>query len=184
MRASEGRAPGSFETVTGKAGLAVISGIPYPLASATVEHPDFIRGQQEGISATPGTFGFREVRLEEGGTLRAKVTTDGRPARGVTCQVLEYEANPFGPAREPAVRSESITSAGGDCLSSKVAAGPYTLRLKIQGKRTFVDRSVTVINGQETAVNVPLSTIRVSGRVTRGTNPRPPTPSSSWTGAR
>lgn len=175
LQASEGfgasKAPGSFETTTGKAGLAVVSGIPYPLASAAVEHPGFIRGHQEGISATPGTFAFREIRLEEGGTLRATVTTDGRPAPGVTCQVLEYEANPVGPARKPAVYSESVTSAGGVCLSSKVAEGPYTLRLKIQGKRTFVDRSVTVVNGQETAVNVPLSTIRVSGTVTKGDKP-------------
>jgi Carboxypeptidase regulatory-like domain len=175
LRASEGfgapRAQGGFEMLTGKAGVAVVSGISYPLAGAAVEHPSFIRGHQEGISATPGTFAFREIRLEEGGTLRATVTTDGRPARGVTCQVLEYEANPIGPAREPAVHSASVTSASGVCLSSKVAEGPYTLRLRVQGKRTFVDRSVTVVNGQETAVNVPLSTIRVSGTVLKGDKP-------------
>jgi hypothetical protein len=175
LQASEGlgapQAQRGFEVLTGKPGLAVVSGIPYALGRAVVEHPGFIRGHQEGISATPGTFAFREIRLEEGGTLRATVTTDGRPARGVTCQMLEYEANAIGPAREPAVHSESVTGAGGVCLSSKVAEGPYTLRLKIRGRRTFVDRSVTVTEGQETAVNVLLSTIRVSGTVLKGDKP-------------
>ena len=141
------------------------------MARATVEHPSFIRNHQEGISATPGTFAFREIRLEEGGTLRATVTTDGRPARGMTCQVLQYEANPIGPAGEPAANSESVANAEGVCLSSKVAEGPYTLRLKVKGKRTFVDRSVILVNGQETVVNVPLATIRISGTVAKGDKP-------------
>jgi hypothetical protein len=175
LQAAEGfggpRRKEGFETLTGKSGLAVFSGVSQALARATVEHPSFIRNHQEGISATPGTFAFREIRLEEGGTLRATVTTDGRPARGVTCRVLEYEANPMGPAGEPSVHSTSVTNAEGVCLSSRVDEGPYTLRLRVAGKRTFVDRSVTLVNGQETAVNVPLATIRVSGTVTKGDKP-------------
>jgi hypothetical protein len=160
-----------FETLSSKLGLAVFSGIPHPLARATVEHPSFIRNHQEGISASPGAFAFREIRLEEGGTLRATVTTDGRPARDVTCQVLEYEANPIGPAKDPIIHSKSVTNAEGICRSSKLAEGLYTLRLRVEGKRTFVDRSIALVNGQETPVKVPLSTIRVSGTVVKGDQP-------------
>ena len=60
LQASEGlgapQTEGSFEALTGKPGLAVVSGIPYALGRAVVEHPAFIRGRQEGISATPGSW--------------------------------------------------------------------------------------------------------------------------------
>jgi hypothetical protein len=160
-----------YQQISGKSGLALFSGLPFVLASARVDHPRFVPHQEEGISASPGTFAFREALLEEGGRLRAMVTTDGKPLPGVDCQVLEYDANPQGPAPEPKAHFQGTTDKAGICRSGKLAAGPYTLRLAKPGSRTFLDRSVVLTNGEETAVAVPIVSIQVHGTVLRGSQP-------------
>lgn len=152
-------------------GLALFSGLPFLLASARVDHPSFVPRQEEGISASPGTFAFREALLEEGGRLRAMVTADGKPLPGIDCRILEYDANPQGPASEPKAHFQGTTNEAGTCRSGNIAAGPYTLRLAKRGQRTFLDRSVVLTNGEETAVSVPIVSIRVHGTVLRGSQP-------------
>ncbi len=156
-----------------KNGLVLFSGVPHLLASARVDHPRFVAHQEEGISASPGTFTFREASLEEGGRLRATVTAEGKPISGVDCRVLEYHANPQGPAPQPKAQFQGVTDGEGVCLSGKLAAGPYTLRLAKPGNRTFLDRSVLLVSGEETAVAVPMASIRVHGAVSRGSQPAP-----------
>jgi hypothetical protein len=159
--------------ISGKSGLALFSGVSYLLASAHVEHPRFVPHQEEGISASPGTFAFREALLEEGGRLRVTVTADGKPLPGVDCRVLEYGANPQGPAPEPKAHFQGTTDKEGMCHSGRIAAGPYTLRLSRPGDRTFLDRSVILSNGEETAVSVPIVSIKAHGTVLRGSQPAP-----------
>ncbi|MES1244184.1 MAG: carboxypeptidase-like regulatory domain-containing protein [Acidobacteriota bacterium] len=154
-------------------GLALISGIRHTLADATIEAAGLMARRVSGLSASPGTFAFREVELEEGGSLRARILLDGAPARGVACRVLEVDPNPMGPAPEPVVRYEGRTGADGLCRSGKLPAGPYTLRVRAEGGRSFLDRTVALNAGEETAVEVALSRIRVSGTVTRGREPAP-----------
>lgn len=159
--------------VSGKSGLALFSGLAYVLASAGIEHPRFVLHREEGITASPGTFAFREASLEEGGRLRAAVTSEGKPLSGIDCRVLEYDANPSGKAPEPKVHFQAATDASGICRSSPLAPGPYTLRLAKRGQRSFLDRSVVVANGEETALAVPIVSIRVHGTVQRGSQPAP-----------
>jgi hypothetical protein len=159
--------------VSGKSGLALFSGIPHLLASAAVDHPRFVPHREEGISATPGTFAFREAQLEEGGRLRAAVTVEGKPVPGVDCRVLEYAANPRGPAPEPKVHFQGTTDGAGICRSGKIAPGPYTLRLAMSGRRSFLDRTVVMTSGEETTAVVSMAAIRVHGSVRRGSEPAP-----------
>ena len=175
LEAMEGYSPRGHADprVSVQSGLALFSGLPFLLASARVDHPRFVPHQEEGISASPGTFAFREALLEEGGRLRATITADGKPLPGVDCQVLEYDANPQGPAPEPKAHFKGMTDKAGVCRSGNIAAGPYTLRLAKPGSRTFLDRSVVLTNGEETAVSVPIVPIRVHGTVLRGSGPAP-----------
>lgn len=154
-------------------GLALVSGIRHTLAEATVEASGLLPRRMSGLSASPGTFAFREVDLEEGGALRATILLDGGPAKDVACRVLEVDPNPMGPAPEPAVRYEGTTGADGVCKSGKLPAGPYTLRVRAEGGRSFLDRSVVLAAGEETSVEVVLSRIRVSGTVLRGREAAP-----------
>ena len=157
--------------MSGKNGLVLFSGLSYGLASAGIEHPRFVLHREEGIAASPGTFAFREASLEEGGRLRVTVTSESRPLSGVDCRVLEYDANPSGKAPEPKVHFRATTDATGICRSGPIAPGPYTLRLAKRGQRSFLDRSVVVANGEETALAVPIVSIRVHGTVLRGSQP-------------
>lgn len=176
LQGSEGFAAPGQVTLLGTSasgGLVLLAGIPHVLASAFTDHPGFVPSREEGLSASPGTFAFREVRLERGGALRATVTLAGHPAVGSTCQVLEYEANPSGPAPEPKVHFDGTIGRDGICRSGTLAAGPYTLRVTPPENRSHVDRSVIIVNGQETAVDLALIPIRVRGEITRGTEPAP-----------
>lgn len=154
-------------------GLALVSGIRHTLADATVEASGLLARRVSGLSASPGTFAFREVDLEEGGTLRATVLLDGAPARQVACRVLEVDPNPLGPAPDPVVRYEGRTGADGVCKSGKLPAGTYALRVRADEGRSFLDRTVALTAGEETAVEIALSRIRVSGTVLRGREPAP-----------
>lgn len=174
--AAEGFAPAStrpLRELSSARGLVAVSGLPYALARARVERDAFVPLQVNGISASPGTFAFREAEMEEGATLRAAITLDGRPARGVACQVLMYDPNPRGPAPEPNVLFEGKTSAAGICRSGRLAAGPCTLRLRAVAGRSFVDRPVELVAGQETSLDVALRTIHLAGQVLRGDKPAP-----------
>lgn len=156
---------------SGKRGLALVSGLQHALASATVESPGFARRREEGLSATPGTFAFRETRLERTASLRAVVTTGGKPAAGMLCQVVEYELNPLGPAPEPVFHFDGRTDDAGICRASRLSPGPLLLRLGFPGSRSRVDRPVDLRPGEETEVELNLSAIRVQGTVSRGTQP-------------
>jgi hypothetical protein len=159
--------------ISGKSGLALFSGLSHLLASARIEQSRFVPHREEGISASPGTFAFREALLEEGGRLRATVTAEGKPLAGADCRVLEYDPNPRGPAPEPKVLFQGMTDKAGICRSGRIAPGPYTLRLAMAGNRSFLDRSVVLTNGEETEVAVPMVSIRVHGTVLRGTEAAP-----------
>ncbi|HEX3129367.1 MAG TPA: carboxypeptidase-like regulatory domain-containing protein [Thermoanaerobaculia bacterium] len=166
-------APGAHpvQTTSAARGLALISGIRHALADATIESAGLLAQRVSGLSASPGTFAFREAELEEGGTLRATILLDGAPAKDVACLVLEVNPNPMGPASEPLIRYEGRTGADGICKSGKLPTGPYTLRVRADGGRSFLDRTVAVASGEETPVEVVLSRIRISGTVLRGREP-------------
>lgn len=171
VRGTEGfSAPGSNPRteVAGRGGIALLGGLAHPLASATLEHAGYARRRAEGLSASPGTFAFREVPLERAATLRATVRAEGKPLSGASCQIVEYDANPLGPVPEPTVHSQGTTDAAGTCRSAPLAPGPYRLRLTTREQRSRLERPVDLVGGEETAVEIDLVPIRVYGTVLRG----------------
>jgi hypothetical protein len=127
VEGAEGFAPPGARPIQSRSaakGLVLVSGLSWSLAKARVEHPDFVPLQVNGLSASPGTFAFREAEMEEGATLRAAVTLDGQPGRGTACQILDYDPNPGGPAPEPKVLFAGTADAQGICRSIRLPAGP------------------------------------------------------------
>lgn len=171
VRGTEGfSAPGAGprSEVAGRGGIALLSGLAHPLASATLEHAGYARRRAEGLSASPGTFAFREISLERAATLRATARAEGKPVTGASCQIVEYDANPLGPVSEPAIHSQGKTDATGTCRSVPLAPGPYRLRLTMAEQRSRLERPVELVAGEETAVEIDLVPIRVHGTVQRG----------------
>lgn len=162
---------GPRKETTSRRGIALIAGLAHPLASATLESAGYALRRAEGLSASPGTFAFREVALEKAARLRVTVRTEGKPLAGVSCQVVEYQANPLGPVPEPTILSRGTTDAAGNCRSVPLAPGAYRLRLSTEERRSRLERSVEVAAGEETLVEIDLVPIRVHGEVLRGSNP-------------
>jgi hypothetical protein len=148
---------------TGPDGLALFPGLAGTVA-ATAAHPGFLTGKVEGITAEPGTLVAYDVPLELGGTVRARVTLDGRPAAEAFCTLLDPEVR-------GGALAEAAVGADGVCRSGRVKAGTYTLRVAVPASRTYVDETVAVREGSDSAVDVRLSSIRVSGRVLVGGRP-------------
>jgi hypothetical protein len=174
VRGTEGfSAPGAAprKEVAGRGGIALLTGLTHSLASATLDHAGYARRRAEGLSASPGTFAFREIPLEKAATLRAMLRAEGKPVVGASCQIVEYEANPLGPVPEPTIRSQGKTDAAGTCRSIPLAPGPYRLRLTPSEQRSRLERSVELAAGEETVVEIDLVPIRVYGSVLRGSKP-------------
>jgi hypothetical protein len=166
---AETRAP-VVSTSTGEDGLAFVSGLRHALATAAVRHPDFVPQELHGLTATPGTFGFREVELRKGGTIQTKVLLHEQPRAGVLCRLVESEARP---GRKPELRElwTSQTDSKGVCRSRRLPAGSYILEVAPPESRSFVSRPVEALDGVEVEEEVSLQATRVAGQVVRGTQP-------------
>ncbi len=173
LSGSEGysSSPGPARTRAGVDGLALISGLQHLVAEGVITQTGYLPARVPALSASPGTFTFREALLERGGTVVVEVTEAGNAVAGAVCEVLAYEAIPVGPAPEPARQHEARTDTRGRCRSGSLPPGPYTLRVVPPGSSSRVDRALVVRNGEETHVQLALTTVRVSGEVRRGSEP-------------
>lgn len=155
------------EQKTGQDGLAVFSGLLGRTVKAGVHHPEYLSQKVEGLSAAPGTFTFREIVLEEGGRVRAKVVMDGRGQEGVRCQVMDPQA-----ADEKSRQLyEGLTDRQGICTSPKLPAGSYLLFANLPEERGRLSRTLVIRNGSDTEEEFALAKIRLSGKVSRGNDP-------------
>ncbi len=162
------------ESTTGGDGIALFSGLEGRTVSATVRHAEFLPKQVQGISAAPGSLSFREVVLEEGGAVRARVTVNGRPRDGLACKVLDF--------RQPVsldLKSwksvslyEGRTDHEGICRTEKLPAGSYLFTVSMKEGQSL-ERAVTVTNGLDGEEEFAFSEIRVRGRVSRGDEAAP-----------
>jgi hypothetical protein len=162
---------GPRREVAGRGGITLLTGLTHSLASAILEHVGYARRRAEGLSASPGTFAFREIPLEKAATLRATVRAEGKPVTGASCQIIEYEANSLGPVPEPTIHSQGKTDAAGTCRSTPLSPGSYRLRLTTNEQRSRLERAVELVAGEEIAVEIDLVPIRVYGNVLRGSKP-------------
>jgi len=162
------------ESISGADGLVLLSGLQTTMASLDVRHASFIPADVRGLTASPGTFAFREVELGTGGRIVAKVTLHGHPAPGTTCRVMTPAPEVADPKSDPyRLLWAAAVSSEGVCSSSRLAQGQYKLRVLIDGSAAQVSRWVSVVEGQDTDVDVALTPARISGRVRRGGKPVP-----------
>ena len=159
-------------TETNRAGLAVVSGLSTPLATATLSRRGWIEQREPGLSASPGSFAFREAAVARGGSLRAVVTVDGLPTAGATCRLLREVPGPRKRGEEPWVTvQQGTTGPDGIWRAEGISAGSYTLKAAPAGAVASSITAVAVNEGQETAVGMHLRLSIIKGAVTRGTRP-------------
>lgn len=161
------------KTLTNEHGLGVRNGLSEPYVSVAVTASGYLQKVLRGVSATPGSFAFRDATLERGGSISATVTLDDRPATGAQCQVLEQRARDPGPDRIAVQLSDSTIGKDGQCRVNKMPEGSYLLRIRPLGSQDAADQPVVVADEQTTNVEVALYRIPVRGRVVRGARPEP-----------
>jgi hypothetical protein len=162
------------QSVSGPDGLVLLSGLQAAMASLEVRHPSFIPAAAHALTASPGSFAFREVDLGTGGRIVAKVTIHGRPSAGATCQVAALSSDGIDPSDDPyRLLWEATVDPHGACSSSRLAQGEYKLRVRIAESSAQVSRWVSVSEAQDTEVDVALTPTRISGEVRRGGRPAP-----------
>jgi hypothetical protein len=161
------------ELVSGPDGLVLVSGLTAAMVELAALHPGFLAADAQGLTASPGTFAFREVALQAGGRLRVQVSMHGRPVQEATCE-LHAPVPRLREGKEPYRKLwEGNVDAQGICRSTRLAAGVYKLRVLMPQSTSRFSRWVTVPEGQDAEVDVPLAPARVAGIVKRGGNPVP-----------
>jgi protocatechuate 3,4-dioxygenase beta subunit len=164
------------ETSTGADGLALFPGLASrTTVSAKVHHPELLPQQVQGLYAAPGALSFRDVVLEEGGTVRGRVTVKGKRQEGATCRVSDLQP-PVAPNQQSWKREllyEGKTDREGICRSTKLPAGSYVFLITLPENKGQLDRNIVVTNGSGFEEEFAFSEIRVSGKVTRGEKPAP-----------
>jgi hypothetical protein len=161
------------ESVSGLDGLVLFPGLTAAMAELAALHPDFLAADAPGLTASPGTFAFREVALQAGGRLRAQISVHGRPVQEATCE-LHSPVQMSPDSKEPYRQLwEGKVDAQGICRSTRLAAGVYKLRVLMPQSASRFSRWVTVPEGRDADVDVPLAPARVAGLVKRGGSPVP-----------
>jgi hypothetical protein len=164
------------ETSTGADGLALFQGLANrTTVSAKVHHPELLPQQVQGLYAAPGALSFRDVVLEEGGTVRGRVTVNGKRQEGILCKVADLRppVSPDQHSWKPEALYEGTTDRDGICRSSKLPAGSYVLFVTLPESKGRLDREIVMTNGSDFEEEFAFSEIRVSGKVTRGEKPAP-----------
>ncbi len=156
---------------TERRGLALFSGLTDAMMEAAIRHPGHIEQAVRGLLASPGAFAYQAVSLEIGGRVRATVHLEGRPAAGVSCEIVRYTRRPAGKRPPPEILFHGLTGASGTCLTQSLATGSYILRVSLPARAARSDVDVEVVAGQETGVRMDLTPIRLHGSARLGTKP-------------
>jgi len=153
-------------------GIATFTGVTQPFITLALSAAGFVPQEARGIAARPGTFAFHAATLTRGGIVRARVTLDDQPARSARCQLLDLHGSDVGPPTEETLYDGKTTKEG-VCETAQVAVGSYVLRISRATTGNAADEPVTVKEGGISEVNVSLRSLRVTGKVYRGTRPAP-----------
>lgn len=156
--------------VSGTDGLVLLSGLLPTMVSLEARHPGFLLAQAGGLTASPGTFAFREVDLGLGGRIVALVTAPGSPFTEGICEIHGVGPESPDPADDLQQLWQGKVSTQGSCTSTRLPQGEYRLRFRI-GKEAQVHRWVAVEEGVDTPVDLLLSPTRVFGEVRRSDKP-------------
>jgi len=154
-------------------GLVLLSGVTDDLVAAEVEHPGFVTRRLPGLAGEPGSFAFQRARLDRGGTLKAVVRTERRPAAGALCQILAPSGT-LVPDEEPLrLLDQGTTDLEGIWRSRRLATGTHFLRVSLPESPARADREALVVEGEEMPVEVWLEPISIHGEVRLGDRPAP-----------
>lgn len=174
-------APGTRQAAppTDHSGITLLSGLTMPLATAVLRRPGWIERQEPGLSASAGTFAFREIPVERGGSVRATVTLEGQPAPGAACQLRASRKGAPRQSAEPpwVLIFEGKTGRDGVCRAEGIPQGSYGLWVRpaaaeLPGGAALIT-AVHVESGRETAVDLDLAPVVVEGTVFQGDTPAP-----------
>jgi hypothetical protein len=163
------------EGTTGADGLALFPGLGGRRIDAGVRHSEFLPQTVLGLSAAPGALALRDVALEEGGRVRARVRVKGQARQGAVCKLKDVTL-PTSPAKDwpPPVLYEGRTDRQGVCRTGRFPAGTsYLLEVLLTEGGATLKRPIVLENGVEAEEELSLSEIRVRGTVTRGGEPVP-----------
>ncbi len=159
---------------TGTDGLALFPGLAGRIVDAGVRHPEFLPRMVAGLSAAPGGLAFRDVELEDGGRVRARVRVKGQARAGAVCKLKDVTL-PVPPPKgwAPKVLYEGRTDREGICRTGRFPAGTYLLEVALAEGGATLKRPVVLKDGVEAGEDLSFSEIRVRGTVTRGGEPVP-----------
>lgn len=160
------------KSISGKDGLVLLMGLRSPMASLEARHPNFLPAWAGGLTASPGTFTFRELDLGQGGRITVQVTAYGRPVTEGFCEVHALRTAATGPAESFELLWQQKIDAQGSCKSIRLPQGDHKLRFRM-GDKAQVHRWVTVEEGVDKDVDLPLSPSRVFGEIRRSDKPVP-----------
>jgi hypothetical protein len=168
---------GPRTAVTERFGLATFVGLEPQIAVATLRRPRYVERQVSGLSASPASFEFREVALERPGSVRMTISIGGKPGSGARCRIQDFTpSSRYGKRAEtPRVLFEGEASQGGVCLAHAIPAGSYSVRILPPPDEAGGDAArlatVSVEPGRESALDVALDSVPLSGSVVRGADP-------------
>jgi hypothetical protein len=151
-------------------GLVLFSGVGARLGSLTAAHTGLLAAQSAGLTAAPGSFAFREVRLAAGGRLRAQVSVHGRVLAQARCALSSPAAIPS-PHQTYQEQWSGKADAQGVCSSGPLPAGFYKLSIQAPEGVGQASRWVSLQEAQRTEVDVALAPTRVTGVVKKGQQP-------------
>ncbi len=163
------------ESTTGADGLVLFSGLAGRVIDAGVHHAEFLPRKVQGLSAPPGGLAWREVALEEGGRVRARVRVKGQAREGALCKLVDLARPTLFSTEEMRVppRYEGRTDREGICRTGRLPAGSYILAVRLAEDWAPLMRTITVVNGLDAEEELAFSEIRVRGTVSRGGEPAP-----------
>jgi len=159
--------------ISGTDGLVLLSGLEAAMASLSGRHPEFIPAAVQGLTASPGTFAFRDLDLAMGGRLSAHVTVHGKALVGAHCRVFTLAPDAPNPKETYRELWADIADTRGGCRSGRLAQGTYKLRIEIPESTAQVNRWVNVLEAQDAEEDVALAPTRITGEVRRAGRPAP-----------
>jgi protocatechuate 3,4-dioxygenase beta subunit len=154
------------QSTSGPDGLVLLSGLRSTMIGLEARHPAFLATRAGGLTASPGTFAFREVDLGLGGRAATQVTVFGKPVAGGDCEIHAVTPEANRPEDQFRLVWQDKTDPQGFCRSPRLPQGEYRLRFRNR-EDAQVNRWVTIEEGVDTHIDLALSPTRVFGEVRR-----------------
>ncbi len=151
-------------------GVAVFGPLSPPFVNIRGRAAGVLETTDHGVGSPKGTFLFREMTFDRGGSVEAKVTLDGAPAKGAQCLLLSTRASRKGKGLvpDPDVFFSGVVDKKGECRTTPAKEGAYLFRVTPSEGGAGLDSWVVIAEGSTIHEDVALKQIRITGKVERG----------------